>query len=391
MKKYFILLFTYDFIYLFAEIDGKITNLKFAQGQEKLSNCVTFSYDKEDLHFLPEGDPFDVDKNSSFSDFLDFAGYHFDTEEAVEAIIAVIIKNNMIHGLGQKDEILVCLDNSYYEVNEREPKNGVVTVRENGKRIIEEHNVYFYETHPLIGTLIHLLRRTVGRNVLIGFPFITISVTDRKDHCCITYAPTYEKTVVDKIDSKSLLPSHLPEKLLRNVKNRILVSKLYSKPLPDKVIYQNRIIDIGKAKFASYIDEIIQSDSKLFSEQMEEGFGGPTYIFDFGMHPSIKETFVKSINKPIFIEKEHNIRFICFMLRNMIIQHTMLQNLQFKAYCSIHEKRLEEKQGVFRHGIDKYYELEFIREFCVLFKISNPLSNYETKELEKIAKKATNK
>ena len=62
-NKYFILLFGYTRIQLFTEVNGKITNIDFANGQNKLSNCVSFSYDREDLEFLPDGDPFEVDQN----------------------------------------------------------------------------------------------------------------------------------------------------------------------------------------------------------------------------------------------------------------------------------------------------------------------------------------
>ena len=95
-KNYFILLFGYTRIQLFTEIEGKITNIDFANGKNKLSNCVAFSYDREDLEYLPDGDPFAVNQNSSFSDYLDFAGYHFDSVDAVEIIVRFIINNNLI-------------------------------------------------------------------------------------------------------------------------------------------------------------------------------------------------------------------------------------------------------------------------------------------------------
>ena len=380
---------TYDSIYLFAELDGKITNIDFAQGQKKLSNCVTFSYDKEDLEFLPKGDPFEVDKNSSFSEFLDFAGYHFEDEDAIEVIVDSIIRNKMIPNLGRNDDILICRDNSYYEMKDENAENEEIESSERYRKVIGGHRVYYYDIRPLFDSSINLIRKTVGNNFLIGFPFFSLIVGDEEELFHVTYAPTLEKTVTDEIDSKNLLPTHLPEKLFRNVKNRIIVSKIYQKPLPDKVIYQNRILDIGKAKVTQYIDELLEKDNKYFAEKIRDAINGPTYVFDFGMHPAIRDGFINRTKNPILVDRSNNMKLICFMLRNMVIQHTMINNLKFKAQASFMEDFLELKNAIFKYGCCKYYELYFIKEYCEKKRMNNPLSNKETKEFEQSVKENT--
>ena len=386
-NKYFILLMTYDSVYLFTEIDGKITNIGFVQGQKKLSNCVTFSYDKEDLEFLPGGDPFEVDQNSSFSEFLDFAGYHFEDEDAIEVIVDSIIRNKMIPNLGRNDDILICRDNSYYEMKDESAENEEIESNERYKKVIGGHNVYYYDIHPLFDTSIYLIRQTVGSNFLIGFPFFSLIVGDEEEQFHVTYAPTLEKTVTDELDNKNLLPTHLPEKLFRNVKNRIIVSKIYQKPLPDKVVYQNRTLDIGKAKFAKYIDELLKKDNEYFAEKIRDAINGPTYIFDFGMHPSIRDGFVNRTKKPILVDKSNNMKLICFMLRNMVIQHTMINDIKFRTRSSFMEDHLKEKNAIYKYGCCKYYELQYIREYCAKNGLNNLLSNYETKSLADVSTK----
>lgn len=389
--NYFILFMTYDSISLFTEIDGKITNVNFVNGHNKLSNCVTFSYDKEDLEFLPDGDPFEIDKNSSFSEYLDFAGYHFEDEDAIETIVGSIIKNKMIPNLSKSDDILICRDNSYYETKDENKENENIESNERYKKVIEGHSVYYYDIRPLFDTSIYSIRNTLGNNFLTGFPFFSLIVGDEEELFHVTYAPTLEKTITDEIDSKNLLPTHLPEKLFRNVKNRIIVSKIYQKPLPDKVIYQNRTLDIGKAKFAKYIDELLEKDNKYFAEKIPDAVNGSTYIFDFGMHPAIRDGFISRTKNPILIDKSDNIKFISYILRNMVIQHTMINNLKFKASASFMEDFLKEKNAVFKYGPTKYYELHFIREYCAKKGLKNPLSNYETKCLADISAKLSSK
>jgi len=114
-ENYYILVFRYNSIQLFTEKDGKIIDIDFANGKNSLSNCVALSYDRDDLEFLPDGDPFAIDQNSSFSDFLDFGGYHFESEQAIEAILKSIIDKKLIPNLKEKDTIFVCIQAFYFE------------------------------------------------------------------------------------------------------------------------------------------------------------------------------------------------------------------------------------------------------------------------------------
>ena len=103
-QKYYILLFQYNKIHLFTEVGGKITKIQFSEKRETLANCVSFSFTKEDLEFVPDGDPFEVNSNSTFSDFLDFAGYHFESEQGLDVVVESIIKDGMIPNLKKNDD-----------------------------------------------------------------------------------------------------------------------------------------------------------------------------------------------------------------------------------------------------------------------------------------------
>ena len=277
-KKYFILLFEYDCIQLFAEINGRITKIKFSNGKEKLSNCVTFSYNREDLEFLPDGDPFEVNNNSSFSDFLDFAGYNFDTQNAMDAIIESLITNKMIPNLGKKDDIFVCVQSFYYESNEKDASDDAV-VRNLPSSVICGHNIYSYSATSMFFTIRNKIRELVGANVLIGYPFLTyIFHTDSANSFYTLAIPTMEQSVVDEINEKYPLSTRIPKDLLRNVKNKIIYSKLYDLPLPETAIYQNRIIDVGHAKLAERFNEVINGLSKIIIERVDEIKDNPTYI-----------------------------------------------------------------------------------------------------------------
>lgn len=388
-KKYFILLFQYNCIQLFTEVDGKITNIDFANGKNKLSNCVTFSYNMEDLEFLPDGDPFEVNNNSSFSDYLDFAGYHFDPSDAIEAIITSLIKNKMIPNLGKNDDILICLQPFYYETKElegEEDENRYAHINSSRAGQVLGHNVYCYDMYALYNIAAIFIMFAVGKNIILGFPFQTILIKEIEDGHTLTFAPTIEKSVVEKIHDKYPLPSHIPPKLLRNVKNRIVVSRLFGEPLPDKAIYQNREIDIGNTELAKMFDEILIESAKLIKDRTEKISDNDTYILDFGMHPVIKEAFTSLIEKPVFVDNENNVKFICFMLRNMMIEHNVINDLIFKSQTAKRERNLEEGNDYFKYGGVKYYSLRYVLEFLVANNRKKPFFNSEAKDLESIKK-----
>lgn len=382
--NYYILVFKYNSIHLFTEKSGRIVNIDFANGKNSLSNCVTLSYDREDLVFLPDGDPFAIDQNSSFSDFLDFAGYHFESEQAIEAILTSIIKNKFIPNLKEKDTIFVCIQAFYYESDySKRERTGSHLVCNFEKMKIGKHDIYCYDAYTLLEASMRSLKMTLGNNFLLGFPFVTgvVKKFNNEGVYAVTMAPTIERSVVERVAERHPMPTNVPEKLLRNVKNNIIVSKLFSKPLPHEAIYQNRRVDIGFSDLAKHFDEILDEDAKDFTNNVGNIENGPMLVFDFGMHPVLKEAFVSHIKEPIFVNKEDNMKFSCFMLRNMIIEHTALMDLKFRTIAARERKSLDEKEAIFRIGSQKYYEIDFIREYCVQNGMKNPLSNYEFKEL----------
>lgn len=365
-KKYYILLFRYHYIYLFTEIDGKICKINFAGGKEKLSNCVAFSYDKEDLVFLPDGDPFEVNSNSSFSDFLDFAGYHFEAGQAIEEIVSSIIKNDMISGFKKGDDIFLCTQLSYYESNYIESDGGD-TGRATKKRSILGSNVYIYDFNGLIQASINLIRRLINNNVLLGYPLMSIFLADYKDYHTAIFAPTIEKTVVDDFNDKYPLSTHIPKKLLRNVKNRIIISKLYNQPLPEKAIYQNRIIDITKSQLAERFDEFITKAAEYIKENIDKNIkSGKTFIFDFGMNQIIKNAFLSFIKEPYFIDESHNIDMTCLILRVMLIEHIASQDFIFLMEANKKEQSEPDfKKATFRGKGVRYFDVEYILAYLI--------------------------
>ena len=114
-----------------------------------------------------------------------------------------------------------------------------------------------------------------------------------------------------------------------------------------------------------------------------------TLVFDFGMHPVLKDAFVSHMKEPTFVKKEDNIKFSCFMLRNMIIEHTALMDLKFKTIATRERKALDEKDAIFRIGNQKYYEIDFIREYSVQNGKKNPLNNLEFNELASLRPNGT--
>ena len=383
-NKYFILLFGYTRIQLFTEVNGKITNIDFANGQNKLSNCVTFSYDKEDLEFVPDGDPFAVDQNSSFSDYLDFAGYHFELGEALEAIVTSIINNKLIPGLGKNDDIFIYVQAFQYETNHS--KDGKHTYFVPEKMVIKGHGVYSYDAQILYHVYASYIDDIIGTNILIGYPFLTMLFNNQEDGFSVTYAPTMERSVVEKVLEQYPLPTSVPEKLLRNTSNKIFVSKLLDLPLPREAIYQNRRVDIAKTNLSKHFDVLLKEAANYFLEKADKVDRGPTMVFDFGMHPFIKESFMPRIEKPIFMDKEDNIVLTAFMLRNMIIQHIANGDSLFK-----NEAIKVSKKGMvstfMKCGNILYFDPYFIYEYILRHKKNNILSNAERKELESLCKR----
>ena len=389
-NKYFILLFGYTRIQLFTEINGKITNIDFANGKNKLSNCVTFSYDREDLEFLPDGDPFEVNKNSSFSDFLDFAGYHFSSSEAIEAITASIIDNKLIPGLGKNDDIFLYLQAFQYESDKYfTSEEAQIDVCAFERMNVKGHNLYCYDAELLYMVCKRQIKDALLTNALIGYPFLTLLLAEEENGFSTTFAPTLERSVVERVMKQYPLPTHIPEKLLRNIKNRILTSKLLGLPLPDSAVYQNRKVDIAKTNLSKHFDELLKEDAKYFLEKTDEVSRGPTLIFDFGMHPTIKESFLTRIKEPIFVEKEYNSLFTVFMLRNMIVEHMMNNNPIFKKEAIRVAK--SGKGFIFKKfGNVIYYQMDFIAQYLSHFDKNNVLSNTETKELQKLCQTLSN-
>ena len=383
-NKYFILLFGYTRIQLFTEIKGKITSICFANGKDKLSNCVTFSYDREDLEFLPEGDPFAVDQNSSFSDYLDFAGYHFESKEAVEAIVASIIANKLIPGLGKNDDIFLYLQAFHYELKDfLEQKDNHVDICIFDKKSIEGHNIFAYDADLIYRMMVKRIRSVAGNNILLGYPFLTMFINNDEEGFSTVFAPTLERTIVEKVSKKYPLPTHIPEKLLRNIRNKILTAKLLGLPLPNDAIYQNRKVDIAKTNLSKHFDEILEEDAKYFLEKTDDTTNEPTFVFDYGMHPVIKDSFLSHISNPIFMEKEDNPVFTAFMLRNMVIEHTINDDPVFKKDAVRINKSGHDIVSI-KLGNTMYFDISFIEQYLSHYGKKNILSNVETRELKSL-------
>ena len=374
-------MFGYTRIQLFTEINGKITNIDFANGQNKLSNCVTFSYDRDTLIFVPDGDPFEVNKNSSFSDYLDFAGYHFESVEAMETIVESIIDKRLIPNLGKADDIFLFIQAFQYESKEFSTnEEGHIDVCLFDKKYIKGHNIYSYDSDLLHKININRIRKIIGHNVLIGYPFLSIFVQDVDNTYQRVIAPTLEKNIIKKVEEQYPLPTHIPEKLFRNIKNKIITSKLLGLPLPEETIYQNRRVDIAKTNLYQHFDEILKADAKEFIKDVEKVADAPVFIFDFGMYPIIKESFLTCIDKPVFMDKKDNEAFIAFLLRSMMIQFEMNNDPLFKKDAI---KRVKDATFA-KYGSSLYYSYSFIEAYIKHYNKKNILSNIETKELESL-------
>ena len=388
MKKRYILLFQYNSISLFVDENGKIKRANFKGNRESLSNCIAFSYEKEDLEFLPDGDPFDVNSNSSFSDYLDFGGYHFETGEAIESILLSIFNDNLIPGLCDDDEIFICTQAFYYERLNRN-NNEDIDVRVGSNSYVKNHRVYLYDFGGLMNVSRKIIRRTIGQNVMIGYPLLTFKYQATEKGQSFLIAPTVEQKAVEKVHAKYPLTTHIPEKLLRNIKNRVIISKLYNHPLPKSAIYQNQIIDIAHAKLVEMFDELIKEDVELFLEDEVETNDKPTYIFDFGMHPVIKDSFLTMIKHPVFVDNETCELLLPFIFRLMFIEHEIRRDLYFKIAVAEMEKQIAFREDeVVNIGDKKYYELEYVENyFLSKKKKNNPFNNAETSAMKSAMEK----
>ncbi len=380
-NKFFILLFNYISIQLFAEINGKITNIDFANGQNKLSNCITFSFDKEDLEFVPDGNPFEVSQNPSFSDYLDFAGYHFDAAQAIEAIITSIIENKLIARLSKNDDIFIYFQTSHYESDDSTTNSGSVDISLPERMNIKGHNVYSYDADVLFNVCAEYILKVVGSNMLIGYPFMSIFYNEIENGTSLIFAPTMERNIREKVLKQYPLQANIPEKLLRNVSNKIITSKLLGLPLPKEAIYQNRIVDLAKTNLSKHFDIFLKEVAKFFLEKTDKSNDGLTFIFDYGMHPVIKESFLSCIEQPIFLDEQGKEMLTAFLLRNMVIQRTMNNDPIFKHDAIGVNKRGTEKTFV-KYGNTLYFDPTFIFAYIKHYKKNNVLSNLETKELE---------
>ena len=383
-NKYHILVIGYTSIRLFSETNGKITNINFSNGKNVLSNCVTFSYDREDLEYLPDGDPFEVNQNSAYSDYLDFAGYHFDAKEALETIVKSIIDNKLIPNLGKNEDIFLFLQTFRYEGQETKTNRSVMSIVDKDI-VINGHHLYAYDSDLLITFLNKSILDVIGANLLMGYPFQTHLFIEEEKGISTIFAPTLEKTVVDKVTEQYPLPTHIPEKLLRNVTNKIITSKLLGLPLPKEAVYQNRKVDIAKTTLSKRFDEILKEDARYFIERTDKVKNGPTFVFDFGMHPVIKESFLTCIEKPIFMEKEYNDLLTAFLLRFIIVEHIMDMDPIFKKEA-VRVNKEKKDIAFFKVGSTIYYDMPFIEAYIKRFNKKNVLSNLESKEIESICK-----
>lgn len=380
-SKFFILQFSYTRIQLFTEVNGKITNIAFANGKNELSNCIAFSYDREDLEFIPDGDQFEINQNSSFSDYLDFAGYHFDSAQAIETIITSIIDSKLIPGLHKNADIFIYLQTSHYESDDSINKNGKVDVSLPERMNINGHNVYSYDADVLFNVCSEYIRKVMGNNVLIGYPFMSIFFSEVENAVSLVFAPTMERNVMEKVLEQYPLPTNIPEKLLRNIGNKIIISKLLGLPLPKEAIYQNRRVDIAKTNLSKHFEVLLKEVAKYFLEKTDKAENGPTLIFDYGMHPVIKESFLSCIEQPIFLDKQDNETLTSFLLRIMVIQRSMNDDPLFKNDAVGVNKKGADKTFI-KFGNTLYFDPTFIYAYIRYHKKNNILSNLETKELE---------
>ncbi len=116
--------------------------------------------------------------------------------------------------------------------------------------------------------------------------------------------------------------------------------------------------------------------------------GETTFVFDCGMHPVIKEAFLSVSNNPVFINEEHNELLKLFILRNMLVQHSVGNEGRFKVMVNhfIKNGRISHNDCfVISHR--KYYDLELAEQYYKDNGEINPLSNNESKRFREMLKK----
>ena len=328
-KKYYVLFFQYNSIHLFVEKDGVYKKTKFANGKESLSNCITFSYEKEDLEFLPDGDPFDVNNNSTFSDFLDFAGYHFEFQQGIIEIINYIEKNGLLPGIKSDDEIILLMQLSYYETNDTTESVESSDISEPGA--LKHKTTVFLMDFMYSLSIDYLLHKYKG-NFLFGDQFFAAISSVYGDTIENIFLPTMEGTSVATVEAKRQLKTTLPKDLLRNIKNKIIIAKLFNSPIPKEYKYRNQRINVAHLPLAEMFEDVMKENANLISERVTHTDDRPTFIFDLGMHHAIKEAFLAKISNPIFISKEDSIDFVSYLINNLIIEFEHSKDAYFRMH-----------------------------------------------------------
>lgn len=389
-RKYFALYFNYNYILLFAEKNGKFENINFANGERQLANCIGYSYDKEDLVFLPDGDPFDVNTNSSFSDYLDFAGYHFDSTDAILEIGQTIVKNKLIPGMNKDDELIFFMNNSYFEYDELREKEPTTTSHSYGEKeiLFSGHRAFICDIEIAFKISIELMRHTFNHNILFADQFIAEFMNIGDDYTSFMRCPTLEREAVDTIRAKYPKKSQLPETLYRNIKNRIIVAKLFNQPIPKQAIYRNQIVDISHLQLAERFDEIMDMSAKKIIKAFEDTNKDITFVFDLGMHPTIKQAFMSLIKEPIFLSETETMEFLSYLLRNSVIEHEITSDLGFKMFANMNTKTFRKELDIYGSGSNANYNLRTVLEPYIKKKnIKNPFKNKETDKLKEIMNK----
>lgn len=380
-NKFSILLFEYDKVCLYQEIDSKITKVDFANGKEYLSNCVSFDYDKEDLCFLPDGDPFDINNSSCFSEYLDFAGQNFEPALAIEIIIKHIIENNLIPNFGKNDEILI-FEQSFY-CDRKDMSSELVNLFSEISPKICGHKVYAYSCYGIIESSLDAFRYLSNKGFVLGFPFISVIQYDQHFFA----EPFMERTAYKETIKRAPISNHLSPKLSRVIKNRIIMSKIFGFSINAEAIYQNRSITIDYSEYSKWFDEHITELSKLINKQREGDGEKPTdvgFLFDYGMIKNLEKPCRSKFKTIIKIAPEDNDILTVWFLRNMVIIHEAKRNPTF----IVNRVKFKEELKKFGHvnfvdGVE-YYNLRFIDMVLSYYKQKSIFSYREVSDLKQL-------
>lgn len=389
-SKNYILLFRYDSIELFLEEKGIISRQRFSNGKYKLSNCVGFSYEKEDLIFLPDGDLFDVNSNSPFSDYLDFAGYNFSVENAIETIVTTILKNKLIPNLGKGDDVFLFNHCFYYEDDNRKEERSFYFDNLTSSPIYG-HKIHYYDFYPIFKISYNLFLDCFGANLFVGYPYITWLLENGESSINGTITPTVDRNVLDKVLEEHPLPKNIPQKLLRNICNRIITSNLYGLQIPNSAIYQNRVINFTNTSLSSFFEELAKENAKMVVEQTKK-VKETTYFFDFGVHSIIKAAYFSVIKKPILIDSKYNDYLTFALLRTMLIYQKAIDDTSFRFFAINYAKQYPD-QEIKTKAEEKisFYRLSFIRFYYLKYKKINIYSNKQFDQLMNLSKAIKNK